>query len=255
MTVDLFETENKAELEDHTASSVVSAPEGERKKAQQRVGGSQRHFVLTRQLSQSRVNVTSLKGGHKTTVIDHFPLRFVITDSPSNASIKPHVQELLKYKVKHAVRAMDSTYSVGPLKEAGIAVHEMNFRDGDSPPIYVLERWLKLVQRCFIKQPTLTLRKFKKEDSVRFASEVSLLQPDERVSVHCVAGLGRAPVLVAVALVEFGRITPQEAIQLIREKRRGAINTKQERWLHEYVPRFSRTKSATYANTCGCVIS
>lgn len=44
-----------------------------------------------------------------------------------------------------------------------------------------------------------------------------------RIGVHCVAGLGRAPLLVALALVHRGceRIN---AIELIREKRPGAIN-------------------------------
>ena len=44
-----------------------------------------------------------------------------------------------------------------------------------------------------------------------------------RIGVHCVAGLGRAPLMVALALVHRGceRIN---AINLIREKRPGAIN-------------------------------
>ena len=45
----------------------------------------------------------------------------------------------------------------------------------------------------------------------------------DRIGVHCVAGLGRAPVLVAIALVNKG-MAPVEAIELIRKNRKGALN-------------------------------
>jgi protein tyrosine phosphatase type 4A len=39
------------------------------------------------------------------------------------------------------------------------------------------------------------------------------------IAVHCVAGLGRAPVLVCIALVEAG-MDPYDAIAHIRKRRR-----------------------------------
>ncbi|KAL7984012.1 hypothetical protein Chor_002582 [Crotalus horridus] len=56
------------------------------------------------------------------------------------------------------------------------------------------------------------------------------------VAVHCVAGLGRAPVLVALALIESG-MKYEDAIQFIRQKRRGAINSKQLTYLEKYRPK------------------
>ena len=53
------------------------------------------------------------------------------------------------------------------------------------------------------------------------------------MAVHCVAGLGRAPVLVAIALIEAG-MKFEEAVERIREVRRGAINAKQLQYLSQY---------------------
>jgi len=44
-----------------------------------------------------------------------------------------------------------------------------------------------------------------------------------RIGVHCVAGLGRAPLLVALALVHRG-CESINAIELIRKNRPGALN-------------------------------
>lgn len=41
-------------------------------------------------------------------------------------------------------------------------------------------------------------------------------KPEAAVAVHCVAGLGRAPVMVAIALIELG-MKYEEAVETIRE--------------------------------------
>ena len=57
--------------------------------------------------------------------------------------------------------------------------------------------------------------------------------PPKSIAVHCVAGLGRAPLLVAVALIHAG-LSPIAAIQLIRRRRRGAMNARQIHFLEHY---------------------
>lgn len=63
------------------------------------------------------------------------------------------------------------------------------------------------------------------------------------MAIHCVAGLGRAPVMVALALMELG-MSYEEAVELIRSKRRGALNLRQLEFLEKYRPKH-RLKSKT----------
>ena len=51
--------------------------------------------------------------------------------------------------------------------------------------------------------------------------------------MHCVAGLGRAPFFVAIALVNNG-CSPSNAIELIRKNRPGALNLTQANYILEF---------------------
>ena len=67
------------------------------------------------------------------------------------------------------------------------------------------------------------------------------------------AGLGRAPLLVALALVHKGcpRIN---AIELIRKNRPGALNMIQANYLIEYKDKRNKGKEANKNASCGCII-
>ena len=74
----------------------------------------------------------------------------------------------------------------------------MCFDDGASPPQEIIDRWIALVHETFDKKPQS--------------------DPPPCIAIHCVAGLGRAPVMVAIALVEHGMESIQ-AVTFIRERR------------------------------------
>ena len=59
------------------------------------------------------------------------------------------------------------------------------------------------------------------------------------IAVHCVAGLGRAPVLVAIAMLEQG-VVFAKVVKEIRNKRPGALNMPQLKFLQKYKPRKSK---------------
>ena len=76
-----------------------------------------------------------------------------------------------------------------------------------------------------------------RKDDKKVRSKESSKAP--RIGVHCVAGLGRAPLLVALALVNRG-CAPFEAIELIRKNRKGALNVIQANFIIEYKPSNSK---------------
>ncbi|KAI7864494.1 protein-tyrosine phosphatase-like protein [Spinellus fusiger] len=141
------------------------------------------------------------------TYIEHKNKRFLIVDAPSNNNLPLYLQEFERWNVTDVVRCCEATYSKEPLTEKGIEVHDWVFGDGEAPPSHIVDVWLLLMNERFGAS---------KEGSPSTAC----------IATHCVAGLGRAPVLVAIALIEDG-MPALDAVAYIRERRRGAINNKQ----------------------------
>jgi len=152
---------------------------------------------------------------NKPSFVEHGALRFLIIDAPTDANVEAYMKEFKAHNVVHLVRACECGYSTDRIIKSGVAVTDMPFPDGDPPPDAVIARWLTLCRATFAKG-----------------------NPEAHaIAVHCVAGLGRAPVLVAIALIEEG-LEPLEAVTKIRTKRRGAINAKQLYYLeHNYKKR------------------
>lgn len=150
--------------------------------------------------------------------IEYKGMRFLITYRPSEATMDKFVEELKKHRVKDVVRVCESSYGTEKLTKEGISVVDLPFDDGTSPPENVIRDWFKLLKDRFRDDPSTC------------------------IAVHCVAGLGRAPVLVALALIELG-MKYEDAVALIRERRRGAINSKQLCFLEKYHPKYKLRKN------------
>ncbi|ORX82798.1 phosphatases II [Basidiobolus meristosporus CBS 931.73] len=143
--------------------------------------------------------------------IEHKNLRFLILDCPTDSNIHLYLKEFRNFNVTHVVRVCEPTYRTEALTSAGIQVHDWPFPDGGIPPASLVKEWVSLVNSC-----------------ANFSSSVP-----ETIAIHCVAGLGRAPVLVAVALIEHG-MEALSAVEYIRKKRRGAFNNRQIQYLDSY---------------------
>eukprot|EP00744_Colponema_vietnamica_P003179 GILI01004907.1.p1 GENE.GILI01004907.1~~GILI01004907.1.p1 ORF type:complete len:170 (+),score=15.64 GILI01004907.1:162-671(+) len=149
---------------------------------------------------------------NKPSFIQHGRLRFLIIDAPNDANLPLYIKEMNQRTVKDVVRTCEPTYSTAPLEAVGIQCHDMEFPDGDAPPPAVIKRWMALVRERFHAS---------KDDT------------GQAIAIHCLAGLGRAPVLVTIALIHEG-MDALDAIELIRQKRKGAINARQLKFLESY---------------------
>merc|ERR1719183_354176 len=131
-------------------------------------------------------------------------------NAPTDKNIFTYCKKLKEENVSVIVRVCEPTYSAEHCLDFNIEVKDFPFSDGAAPPPDVINNWLDIVER-------------EKEKN-------------NSVAIHCVAGLGRAPVLVVIALIEFAGMEPLDAIQLVRSERRGAINRKQLQYLTSYEP-------------------
>lgn len=147
------------------------------------------------------------------TYVESGRYKFLIMDAPRDSNLPDYLREMKKRHVGDIVRVCeDVTYKKEVMEENGIVVHDMAYKDGTTPPSEVLRRWLDL---C--------VQRYRKEKS------------KGTIAIHCVAGLGRAPLLVAIAIIESG-YDYTDAVQLIRSKRSGCINSAQLEFLKQYKP-------------------
>lgn len=161
------------------------------------------------------------------TLVEHGAQRYLIMDAPRDENLHVYLRACKQARVTDLVRVCaEKTYSADAVEAAGIRLHEMPFNDGECPQPDVVDDFLRVVRKT-IKQ--------------------NGGGAEAGVAVHCVAGLGRAPLLVAIALIELGKMDALEAVQYIRCHRRGAINARQLKFLQQYEPATRRT--------CQCVVA
>ena len=172
---------------------------------------------------------TGLAIGTEPTLVEVKNMRFLIMDAPRQQNLHLYIKKIRKHHVTDVVRVCEPTYQSDELTSAGIPLHEMEYKDGTSPSKEIIDQWLQLVDKTFFKSPG----------------------DNPCIAVHCVAGLGRAPQMVAIALIEFANMDPVEAVSFIRARRRGAINEKQLLYLESYKKQY---RGGSAQGGC-CVIS
>ncbi|KAJ3209594.1 Protein tyrosine phosphatase type IVA 1 [Entophlyctis luteolus] len=170
------------------------------------------------------------------TSISRNNLHFVVFDSPSDSTLPLYLTELSARSVSHIVRVCEMpTYSATAVADLAptISVVDLPFPDGSVPPAHAINSFLNLCQSVFPGGLTNKLQICGADMTSPPAQ-----QQQHAIGVHCIAGLGRAPMLVAIALIESG-MSALEAVEYVRVRRRGAFNTLQLKFLvEEYKPSY-----------------
>ncbi|KAH7048009.1 protein-tyrosine phosphatase-like protein [Linnemannia elongata] len=151
-------------------------------------------------------------------------VRFLILDCPTDSTLPFYLQELKRNNVTDVVRCCEPTYRAETLQAEGITVHDWPFRDGAVPPVNIIKNWLQLVDSRIVRRRSGSPSASEEEEDTPAAPTIA---------VHCVAGLGRAPILVAIAMIELG-MANLDTVEFIRRRRRGCFNSNQIQYIDGY---------------------
>lgn len=162
-------------------------------------------------------------------------MNFLILEQPSPSNLADYIATLKLYRVTHVVRVHDTPVGKDALSKDFTVLQGpgWSFADGGNPTPDIIKNWLHLVDEVFeLKTPARS--NATRTGGRRDSSSVHETLEGPCIAIHCAAGLGRAPLLVAVALMERSGKKGLEAIDLIRTQRKGCFNDRQVHWLTKY---------------------
>jgi protein tyrosine phosphatase type 4A len=147
---------------------------------------------------------------HRSSVIkwQKCPVNFVITDCPSNDTLPIYIQVFSTENVKDLIRiSQNDVYDKATLEMEGIKVwDDLKFEDGTVPSPQIVAKLRNIIRYIVLRGEKPGL------------------------AIHCVSGIGRAPLFATISLCDYG-MDPLDAIELVRSKRRGSLNRKQVDWI------------------------
>lgn len=161
-------------------------------------------------------------------------LNLIVTSSPNMDSINDFISTIHKNKVTDIVRLCDLCYDEDILKSLCI-IHDYSFDDGKFPPDDIIYKWINLLFIHFYEQNSIYSK-----------------QP---ILVHCNAGLGRAPLLVCIAIIICENKDPYDVIIFIRKLIKYSLNKFQVQMLtntnwRKYRDKFNKLNNKKN----GCII-
>jgi protein tyrosine phosphatase type 4A len=136
-------------------------------------------------------------------IISSESFKYVVTPSPNPNSVEYYKDLFSTNGVTTVVRLCEEKkYDDSILKEHGISVIDVPIPDGSVPNDEAIKNWKNII-----------MAEMKKNNNA--------------IAVHCMSGLGRAPLFVCVGLITLDNIEPLDAITKVRKEIPGALNSRQ----------------------------
>jgi protein tyrosine phosphatase type 4A len=132
---------------------------------------------------------------------------FLITNSPTNQTLQEYIKILLNNDITVVVRLCEKTYDEDYLKQNNIDFIDMFIEDGLYP------------------------------SDIDITNFFTICSKYKNIAIHCKSGLGRAPLLIALHYIIVEKQSTIETISKIRDKIKGAFNTKQLNFINNDIPK------------------
>jgi len=129
-------------------------------------------------------------------IISYGGFKYVVSPSPNPSSICDYKDFLLSNGVTTIVKLCKEK-----LYDDSDNIIDIPLEDGATPDEQTIKRWVEII---------------KNEKKVRSG-----------IAVHCVSGLGRAPLFVCVGLIKVEKMNALDAVALVRSKIPHALNSRQ----------------------------
>ena len=135
-------------------------------------------------------------------------IKYILLISPVNKNIESYSLLLKNNNVKYLINLCELQYDLTTFQKEKILYKQINIETGSYPNSDQLKEWEQVCTNC--------------------------IQEGKNIAFHCIGNLGRAPTMLSLSLIIYENKTPVEAVEIVREKRPGSINSKQLKYLHSY---------------------
>lgn len=126
---------------------------------------------------------------------------FLVSNSPVDNDMNEFLNILKKNEINTVVRFCDKTYNENNILVKNIIFYDMYIEDGSIPDDNSIKQFLDICNN------------------------------HKNIALHCKSGLGRAPTMLAIVLIIKEKVDITDCITRIREKIKGAFNSKQLNFL------------------------